>query len=53
MIAKVSIDRKISSIANDYDYNVPSHLVDEINIGSSVFVPFGHDKVFGYVLAAP
>ena len=50
MIAKVSIDRKISSIANDYDYNVPSHLVDEINIGSSVFVPFGHDKVFGYVL---
>ena len=50
MIAKVSIDRKVSSLASDYDYHVPTHLEDEIAIGSSVFVPFGYDQVFGYVV---
>ena len=50
MIAKVSIDRRSSSIANLYDYNVPIELVSEISVGASVFVPFGYDQVFGYVV---
>ena len=50
MIAKVSIDRRSSSIANIYDYNVPEELVDTIDVGASVFVPFGYDQVFGYVI---
>ena len=50
MIAKVSIDRRSSSIANVYDYNVPEELVDAIDVGASVFVPFGYDQVFGYVI---
>ena len=50
MIAKVSIDRRSSSIASLYDYNVPTELTSEINVGASVFVPFGYDQVFGYVV---
>ena len=50
MIAKVSIDRRVISLANVYDYNVPDSLADQVNIGASVFVPFGYDQVFGYVL---
>ena len=50
MIAKVSIDKKTSSITNVYDYNVPASLVENVSIGTSVFVPFGYDQVFGYVV---
>ena len=50
MIAKVSIDRRSSSIASLYDYNVPLEFLNEIRVGASVFVPFGYDQVFGYVV---
>ena len=50
MFAKVSIDRRSSNIAFEYDYNVPNELIDSIEVGSSVFVPFGYDQVFGYVI---
>lgn len=50
MIAKVSIDRRASSINDYYDYLVPANLVDSISVGCACIVPFGFDQVNGFVI---
>ena len=47
MFARVIIDL---SLDKGFDYNIPSHLADDIRVGTQVVVPFGRSLRRGYVL---
>jgi len=51
MIAQVLVDVKAKNVNRMYDYLVPKHFQDILEIGARVIVPFGHRKVMGYCLA--
>ena len=46
-IAKVVVDL---SLDREFDYEVPNHLADSVQLGSQVVVPFGHATKTGYVV---
>lgn len=48
MIARVTLE---IAIRREFDYSIPSALVNEIDVGSRVQVPFGPRKVLGVVTA--
>jgi len=50
MIAEVLVDVKAQEVDRTFDYKVPSKLVDVIEIGQRVKVPFGSRFIMGYVL---
>lgn len=50
MIAEVIVDVAAYPINRPFDYIVPDHLVDIIEAGCRVKVPFGPRKVVGYVV---
>ena len=46
-IARVVVDLALD---REFDYRIPSHLADEVQIGSRVAVPFGRTTAQGYVV---
>ncbi|WP_407268010.1 primosomal protein N' [Radiobacillus sp. PE A8.2] len=49
-IAKVVVDVPASQTNRIFDYLIPDQLVDSIEIGMRVIVPFGPRKIMGFVL---
>ena len=49
MIIEVIINRASQDINHSFEYRVPLNLESLVQIGSRVFVPFGHGKEIGYV----
>ncbi len=49
-IAKVVIDLKAKNIDKEYDYLIPNELINLINIGSRVIVPFGNQVRMAFVV---
>ena len=52
MIAEVIIDSRAKKLNRKFDYKIPSHLEDIIDVGSRVLVPFANFKTLeqGYVI---
>ena len=52
MIAEVIIDSRAKKLNRKFDYRIPSHLEDIIDVGSRVLVPFANFKTLeqGYVI---
>lgn len=46
-IAKVVVE---IALDREFDYLIPAHLADSVVIGSQVVIPFGHRKIYGYVI---
>lgn len=51
MFVQVLIELKAKQISKTFTYQVPKHLQNEIAIGKRVVVPFGHQKLEGFVLS--
>ena len=52
MIAEVIIDSKAKKLNRKFDYKIPEHLEDLVDVGSRVLVPFGNFKTLeqGYII---
>ena len=52
MIAEVIIDSKAKKLNKKFDYKIPDHLLDLIDVGSRVLIPFANFKTLeqGYVI---
>ncbi len=50
MIAQILVDVKAKNVNKTYDYLVPENLIDFIEIGARVVVPFGSRQIMGFVL---
>ena len=52
MIAEVIIDSKAKKLNRKFDYKIPEHLEDLVDVGSRVLVPFGNLKTLeqGYII---
>ena len=50
MIAEVLIEYSVKMLDKTFDYLVPENLKNEIKIGQKVYVPFGYQKVEGFVI---
>lgn len=50
-LAEVVVDCPLKDIKKTFDYIVPSHLLNYIEVGSRVIVPFGNRTLQGYVVA--
>lgn len=50
MFVDVLVELKTKKIDETYTYSVPSDLVNEIEIGKRVLVPFGKQKLEGFIL---
>jgi primosomal protein N' (replication factor Y) len=51
MIAQVIINTNAKELNKTFDYIIPEHLKNSINVGSRVIVPFGNQKQkYGYVI---
>lgn len=48
--AKVVVDMKNDQLNETYDYIIPEVLEEFVGVGSRVLVPFGMQKIFGYVI---
>lgn len=51
MYVRVVVDAGAASYLDSFTYEVPENLIDRVEIGSCVFVPFGKSQVTGYVVA--
>lgn len=52
LIAVVAVEKTFFSLDSDYDYSVPSDLIEKIELGTPVIVPFGNGNTErkGYVV---
>ncbi len=50
MVAQVLVELSSRNVDKTFDYLVPSHLEEEIQVGIRVLVPFGAQKLEGFVL---
>jgi len=50
MIASILVDVSARQVDKTFDYRVPAHFEDVIEIGQRVSVPFGYRFIIGYVL---
>lgn len=50
MFAEVIIDLQNNQVNRSFDYQIPSFLLDVVEIGARVFVPFGKKKLLGFVV---
>ena len=52
MIAEIIIQSNVKNLNRIFDYQIPNNLVQNVKIGSRVFVPFGNKKSLeeGYVI---
>lgn len=44
MIAEIIIQSNVKNLNRIFDYQIPNNLVQNVKIGSRVFVPFGNKK---------
>lgn len=49
MFANVIIEYGVKSLNKSFIYKVPQNLFAKIKVGMKVYVPFGHQEVFGFV----
>ena len=50
MIAEILVELKLKNIDKTYSYKIPSKLKNSIQVGMRVLVPFGKQKLEGFVL---
>ena len=50
MIAEVLVELKLKKVDKTFSYLIPSELSNQINVGIRVLVPFGKQKLEGFVL---
>ena len=50
MIAQIMIDIKTHEINRHFDYRIPENMVNDLEKGMRVIVPFGNTKRMGYVV---
>lgn len=50
MVAQVLVGIKTSHIDQTFSYKIPDFIIDKIKIGSRVLVPFGKQKLEGFVI---
>ncbi len=50
MIAKVIVDVNIKKLNRPFDYVIPRHLVELVEVGARVIVPFNVRKIMGVVI---
>lgn len=50
MYAKVLVQYGVKSLDRTFTYHIPEDLVNEIEVGMKVYVPFGHQKINGFIL---
>mgnify|MGYP003301746306 CR=1 FL=1 len=50
MVAQVLVGIKITHIDKTFSYKIPSFMKEQISVGSRVLVPFGKQKLEGFVL---
>lgn len=50
MTAQVLVEIKAKSIDKTFTYNIPKYLESEVVVGKRVLVPFGRQKIEGFVL---
>lgn len=50
MISEVIVDIKNKQVNRSFDYKIPAHLSNIIDVGFRVLVPFGNTKRVGYVI---
>ena len=50
MTIEVLVELKAKQIDQTFTYHVPKHLEPEIMVGKRVFVPFGKQKLEGFIL---
>ena len=50
MVAQVLIGLKTTHIDQTFSYIVPDFMLDKISVGSRVLVPFGSQKLEGFVV---
>lgn len=48
--AEVYLDIKVFEIDHPFDYEIPSHIVNDVEVGSVVLVPFRSRTIIGYVV---
>lgn len=49
--AQVTLDIPTRALSGTYDYAIPSELSDSVVVGTTVYVPFSHRDVVGYVMS--
>ena len=50
MTAQVLVEIKAKSIDKTFTYNIPKDLENDVMVGKRVLVPFGKQKIEGFVL---
>ena len=50
MFASIIIEYGAKKISQTWTYKIPDNLKDIIKVGMKVYVPFGHQKIHGFVL---
>lgn len=50
MFVQVLVELKAKQIEKTFTYSVPKILEGEIELGKRVLVPFGHQKLEGFIL---
>lgn len=50
MVAQVLVEIKAKNINQTFTYKIPNELIDKVKKGIRVLVPFGHQKLEGFVL---
>ncbi|MFA6432077.1 MAG: hypothetical protein WCV91_06855 [Candidatus Margulisiibacteriota bacterium] len=50
MYAEVIIPRAVKAFNKIYHYSIPAELVEKVVVGMQVGVPFGRNKVLGYIV---
>ena len=51
MVAQVLVALKTTHIDQTFSYLIPSNIKDKIEVGSRVLVPFGKQKLEGFVIS--
>ena len=51
MYINVLVELKAKKLDKTFTYSVPSSLVDNIEVGKRVLVPFGRQKLEGFILS--
>ena len=49
MVADVLVELKAKEIDQTFTYKIPSNLLDKVEVGKRVLVPFGKQKLEGFL----
>ena len=50
MFANVIVEYGVKSLNQKFIYKIPNNLLGKIKVGMKVYVPFGSQEIFGFVL---